>query len=86
MKVWLIGILIGGFLGFTVSIMAYLLDLLRSGENSKHPLLLPVQLIIILGFGLLIWKAEGAKTLVGYILGSFYIVRLILLPDKLKIK
>jgi len=86
MKVWLIGILLGGFFGFTIATMAFLLELTIYGEDSKHPLLHAIQLIIILVFGWVAWKAEGVQTLVGYVLGSFYIVRLILLPNKAKIE
>jgi hypothetical protein len=86
MKVWLIGILVGGFFGFTIATMAFLLELITYGEKSKHPLLNVVQLIIILAFGWVAWKAEGLQTLVGYVLGSFYIMRLILLPKKTKIE
>ena len=86
MKVWLIGILFGGFFSFTIATMAFLLELITYGKDSKPPLLNAIQIIIILVFGWVAWKAEGLPTLVGYVLGSFYILRLILLPRKTKIE
>ncbi|MDX1775934.1 MAG: hypothetical protein R3297_05085 [Desulfobulbales bacterium] len=85
MKVWLTGILFGGFFGFTIATMAFVLELLTYGKESKPPVLTAIQLLIILFFAWVAWKAEGVQTLVGYILGSFYILRLILLPRKTKI-
>ena len=82
MKAWLIGILLGGFFGFTIALLAFLLGLTNYGEDSKNPLIHVVQIIIIIVFGWFAWKAEGVKTLVGYVLGSFYIVRLIIAPGK----
>ena len=84
MKAWLIGILLGGFFGFTIALLAFLLGLTNYGEDSKHPLIHAIQIIIIIVFGWVAWKAEGVQTLVGYVLGSFYIVRLIFHPDKQK--
>jgi hypothetical protein len=86
MKVWIIGILFGGFFGFTIATLAFLLELTIYEKDSKRTLLHAVQLLIIIVFGWVAWKAEGVQALVGYILGSFYIVRLILLPNKAKIK
>ena len=85
MKVWFIGILVGGFFGFTIASMAFLLEITTYGKGSKYPLLQAVQILIILILGWVAWKAEGIQTLVGYVLGSFYITRLILLPYKTKI-
>ena len=85
MKAWLIGILIGGFFGFTIAILAFLLGLTSYGENAKHPLIKAIQIILIIVFGWVAWQAEGIQTLVGYILGSFYIALLIFLPAKTKI-
>ena len=82
MKAWFIGIMFGGFFGFIVASMTFLLELTISGKDSKHPLLQAVQLIIIIVLGWATWKAEGIQALVGYVLGSFYITRLILLPYK----
>jgi hypothetical protein len=86
MKAWVVGILFGGFFGFTIATMAFLLGLTKYGGDSKQPLLHAIQLIIIFFFGWIAWKAEGIQTLVGYVLGSFYIVWLILLPTKTKIE
>lgn len=86
MKAWLLGILFGGFFGFTIATMTFLLELITYGEDSKPPLLSAVQVIIILVFAWVAWRAEGIQTLVGYVLGSFYILRLILLPRKTKIE
>ena len=86
MKTWVVGILLGGFFGFTIAIMTFLLELITYGEDSKNPLLHAIQLIIIIVMGWVAWKAEGLQTLVGYVLGSFYIVWLILLPNKAKIE
>jgi hypothetical protein len=86
MKTWVVGILLGGFFGFTIAIMTFLLELITYGEDSKNPLLHTIQLIIIIVMGWVAWKAEGLQTLVGYVLGSFYIVWLILLPNKTKIE
>ena len=86
MKAWFIGILVGGFLGFIIATMSFLLGLLQYGKNSKQPLIRAIQLLLIIIFGWVAWKAEGVQTLVGYVLGSFYIARLILLPHKTKIK
>ena len=82
MKAWVIGILFGGFFGFTIATMALLLEFATYGKNSKHPLLQIFQITIIVALGWVAWKAEGFPTLVGYVLGSFYIARLILLPYK----
>ena len=82
MKAWFIGIMFGGFFGFIVASMTFLLELTISGKDSKHPLLQAVQLIIIIVLGWATWKAEGIQALVGYVFGSFYITRLILLPHK----
>jgi hypothetical protein len=86
MKVWIIGILFGGFFGFTIATLAFLLELTIYEKDSKRPLLHAIQLLIIIVFGWVAWRAEGVQALVGYVLGSFYIVRLILLPNKAKIK
>jgi hypothetical protein len=86
MKAWVVGIMFGGFFGFTIATMAFLLGLTTYGEDTKNPLLIAIQLILIIVLGWVAWKAEGLQTLVGYVLGSFYIVRLILLPDKTKIE
>jgi len=86
MKVWIIGILFGGFFGFTIATLAFLLELTTYEKDSKHPLLHAIQLLIIIVFGWVAWRAEGVQALVGYVLGSFYIVRLILLPRKTKIE
>ena len=48
MKAWFIGIMFGGFFGFIVASMTFLLELTISGKDSKHPLLQAVQLIIII--------------------------------------
>lgn len=85
MKTWVIGILFGGFLGFCIATMAFLLGLKTYGEGSHHPLLRTVQVALIIIFALVSWKFEGVQTLVGYVLGSFYIMMLILLPHKTKI-
>ena len=82
MKAWFIGIMFGGFFGFTIASMAFLLELTIYGKDSKHPLLQAVQILIIIILGWVAWKAEGIQALVGYVLGSFYITRLILLPYK----
>ena len=71
MKAWFIGIMFGGFFGFIVASMTFLLELTISGKDSKHPLLQAVQLIIIIVLGWATWKAEGIQALVGYVLGSF---------------
>ena len=84
MKEWMVGILFGGFFGFTVAILALLLGLKTYGEAPKNPILQAVQVLLIVFFGWLAWKSEGIETLVGYVLGSFYIVRLLFLPDKKK--
>ena len=85
MKTWVIGILFGGFLGFSIATMAFLLGLKTYGEGSHNPLLRVVQVTLIIIFGWVSWKFEGVQTLVGYVLGSFYIMMLILLPYKTKI-
>jgi len=85
MKTWVTGILFGGFLGFSIATMAFLLGLKTYGEASTHPLLRAIQILLIIVFGWLAWKFEGGQILVGYILGSFYITILILLPHKTKI-
>jgi len=82
MKAWVIGIMFGGFFGFTIASMAFLLELTTYGKESKHPLLQAFQILIIIILGWVAWKAEGMQALVGYVLGSFYITRLILLPYK----
>ena len=65
---------------------AFLLGLILYGKGSRHPALQAVQVIIIIIFGWVAWKAEGIETLVGYFLGSFYIVRLIFPPKKAKLE
>jgi hypothetical protein len=82
MKAWFVGIMFGGFFGFTIASMAFLLELTLYGKSSKSRLLQGVQILIIIILGWVAWKAEGLQVLVGYILGSFYITRLILLPYK----
>jgi len=82
MKAWFVGILFGGFFGFTIASMAFLLELTLYGKGSKSRLLQAVQILIIIVLGWVAWKAEGIQALVGYVLGSFYITRLILLPYK----
>ena len=82
MKAWLLGILFGGFFGFTISILVFFLELMTYEEESKHILLLATQLIIVFVFGWVAWRAEGVQTLVGYVLGSFYLVRLMFHQDK----
>jgi hypothetical protein len=62
--------------------LAFLLELTNYGEDSKHPIIHVIQIIIVFVFGWFAWRAEGVKTLVGYILGSFYIVRLMFHPEK----
>jgi len=84
MKDWIVGILFGGFFGFTIATLAFLLELTTFGEDSKHPLLNAVQLLLIIVVGWVAWKAEGIEAFVGYILGSFYIVRIIVFPAKTK--
>ena len=86
MKAWITGIMFGGFFGFTIATMAFLLGLTTYGEDTKNPILTAVQIILIIVLGWVAWKAEGLQTLVGYALGSFYIARLILLPHKTKIE
>lgn len=85
MKTWLVGILFGGFFGFVIATLSFLLGLSKYGESTHHPFIRTVQIILLIVFGWIAWKAEGVETLVGYILGSFYITRLILLPHKTKI-
>jgi len=82
MKAWFIGIMFGGFFGFTIASMSFLLELTIYGKDSKHPLLQAVQILIIIILGWVTWKAEGIEALVGYVIGSFYLTRLILLPYK----
>ena len=86
MKAWVTGILFGGFFGFIISSMAFFLGLLFFEKTSRQTLLHIIQLLIIIVVGWVAWKAEGVQTLVGYVLGSFYIVRLIFIPDKTKTK
>jgi len=82
MKGWITGILFGGLFGFTIATLAFLLELMVYGREAKHPLLQALQIVMIVALGWVAWKAEGIQALAGYILGSFYIVRLILLPYK----
>ena len=82
MKEWIVGILFGGFFGFTIATLAFLLGLTTFGDDSKHPLLQAIQLLLIIFVGWLAWEAEGIEAFVGYILGSFYIVRIIVFPAK----
>ncbi len=73
-------------MGFTIATLAFLLELTTYEKDSKRSLLHAIQLLLIIVFGWVAWKAEGVQALVGYILGSFYIVRLIVLPNKAKIQ
>lgn len=81
MKTWLLGILFGGFLGFTIAMLAYLVELITyRRESTKRPLLSVMQLIFIIVVGVVAWRAQGVQALTGYVLGSFYIIALILRP------
>jgi hypothetical protein len=83
MKAWFVGIMVGGFFGFTIASLAFLLELTIYGERDSKPTLVQaVQILVIIILGWAAWKAEGIQALVGYVLGSFYIMRLILLPYK----
>jgi len=80
MRAWLIGIMFGGFFGFTIASMSFLLELTIYGKGAKSLVLQAFQVLIIIVLGWVTWEAEGIQALVGYVLGSFYITRLILLP------